>query len=276
MKKLHLLSILIHILFTNILSFAQGPLDGYLKGAKNIDFALSGSVETSDIYYFGDQKQDLINRFESLNLFAEWGISDSLDLVFTLPYLRTPKCDTCSDFNQGFQDASLFAKFKLFKKEKPDARFKLLGAIGGTIPVSNYQTGIERPIGIGATVLQAKGIVQYDWFSGPFIHLQSGVEMRISPDFLTSIPVLLRVGYAGKYIFAEAWFEYFQSINSGVDQTVMAGNGSSWQKIGASVYVPILPVFGVSLGTAHIINGINIGLSSRYSVAAVYRFLGRK
>ncbi|MCB0662371.1 MAG: hypothetical protein KDC24_06505, partial [Saprospiraceae bacterium] len=68
--------------------------------------ALSGSVETSDIYYFGDQRQDLKNRFESLNLFAEWGISDSLDLVFTLPYIRTPKCDTCIDFNQGIQDAS--------------------------------------------------------------------------------------------------------------------------------------------------------------------------
>ncbi|MEZ4981077.1 MAG: hypothetical protein R2769_05710 [Saprospiraceae bacterium] len=222
MKKQHVFPILAVLLFLNNLSLAQGPLDGYFKGAGHIDFALSGSVETSDIYYFGDQRQDLKNRFESLNLFADWGISDSLDLVFTLPYLRTPKCDTCSDFNQGFQDASLFAKFKLFKKEKPDARFKLLGALGGTLPVSNYQTGIERPIGIGATVLQAKGIAQYEWYSGPFVHLQSGVEMRISPDFLTSIPVLLRLGYAGKFIFAEAWFEYFQSINSGVDQTVMA------------------------------------------------------
>jgi hypothetical protein len=256
--------------------FGQGPLDGYLKGEGHIDFALSGSVETADFYYFGNERQELQNRFESINFFAEWGFSDSLDLIFTLPYIRTPKCDTCSDFNQGFQDAALFAKFKLLKKEGKRSRFKLLGALGGSIPISNYQVGIERPIGIGATTLHAKLIAQYEWYNGPFVHVQTGGEIRISPNFLTSIPVLVRVGYATSFIFVEAWLEIFETIEPGIDNSVLAGNGSSWSKLGASIYVPLHQTFGLTLGTAHIINGSNIGLSSRYSVGAVYRFLGRK
>lgn len=266
----------IGLLFMIIPLLAQGPLDGYLKGSGHIDFALSGSLESSDFYYFGNQKQNLENRFESLNFFAEWGFSDSLDLILTLPYIRTPKCDTCLDYNQGFQDASLFAKFRLFKNEGNQSRFKLLGALGGSIPVSNYQVGIERPIGIGATTLHAKLIAQYEWYNGPFIHIQTGGEIRISPNFLTSIPVLVRAGYATSFIFIEAWLEVFETIEPGVDNTILAGNGSSWRKLGGSVYVPLHPTFGLTLGTAHIIKGSNIGLSRRYSLGVVYRVLGRK
>jgi len=250
---------------------AQGPFDGWMKGTNQTDLALSFNRETYSNYVFGDDVRAEENEIQSASIFIEHGFSDTLDLVVTIPYLRTPTCANCTDYNQGVQDAIVAVKYRFSKIKKNNGYLKYFTAVGLSFPASNYSDTLERPIGARNTSLLARYYVQKDYNNGLFLQFQLGVDVRFIPSALTSAPVIAKFGYAGQKIFLEAWGEFFYTFNSGIDTQISGGEGSQWLKLGATIYYPVKPNFGVYVKAAFIPTGENIGLSNTFGVGAAYR-----
>ena len=250
---------------------AQGPLDGWMKGNGKTDFALSFNHETFDTYKFGNEAEARNNLIRSASLFLEHGLSDSLSIVFTVPYMQTPVCGGCSEFNQGLQDGTLHLKFRAFKKKKEKGYLKSFSALGVSAPIGNYADTVARPLGARNTVLQGRYFLQQDFFSGMFLHFQTGVDFRVVPNSLIAFPLMVKAGFGGKRLFYEGFLEYFHTINSTADLQITGGGGSTWLKSGVTLYYSVKSNFGVYIKGAWILGGENIGLSETYSFGAAYR-----
>ncbi|MEL6275960.1 MAG: hypothetical protein AAFU03_12735, partial [Bacteroidota bacterium] len=148
-------------------------------------------------------------------------------------------------------------------------------AIGLSVPVGDYPTDNEAAIGQRATVFQGRLVYQLQHQDGWFLNAASGIDFQLSPDSRSSWPFLLRGGYGGPYFYVEGWFEIVRAIESGVaSQTAVAGTGSSWNRLGATVYVPVFKWLGFTVGGAWITSGEFIGQSNRLNLGAVFN-LGR-
>ena len=247
------------------LLLGQGPISGFLPGKKHTDFAINYGFESYDTYKFGGEARAADVDTKSWSLYIERGVSDSSSLVFTVPYMMIDA------ENKGIQDAILAFKFRNSYKQKERMQRSLLTSVGISTPLSAYPIETENPIGIRATVFQGRFLGQYQWWSGVFFHLQSGFDFRIIPDAQTSIPVVARIGWAGRHLYLEAWSEWQHAFKAGVDQQIGAGSGSDWWRIGGTIYYPISPSFGVFVGGAQFIRGRNIGLASRLNFGMVYK-----
>ncbi len=252
-------------LFLVFTAWAQGPISGFMSGRGHTDFALNYGYESYNTYKFGDDAQNIETITRSLSLFIEKGLTDTMSLVFTVPYLVVD-----SD-NRGVQDGILALKYRNSYKRALHSQRSYITSVGLSTPLSGYPTDTERPIGVRATVFQGRFLGQFQWDSGLFLHLQSGFDFRISPDAQTALPIVARIGWAGRRIYLETWWELQHAFNSGVDQQIAGGAGSSWRRIGGTFYYALHPKFGVLIGGAHFLNGRNIGLAGRLNFGVVYK-----
>ena len=85
------------------------------------------------------------------------------------------------------------------------------------------------------------------------------------------MPILLRAGYGAPKFFVEGWLEIFNTFNAGVDTQLLDGSGSSWVKIGATVFYPLSSSIGAFLGAAYFLSGENIGKSIRLNTGFTYK-----
>lgn len=250
---------------------AQGPFDGWMKGKNKTDFALSFNQESYGTYAFGKERRDEKNSIQSASLFLEHGFSDSISLVLSIPYLRTPSCENCDDYNQGIQDAIVALKYRFSKTKKDNGYLKSFTAIGLSFPASNYSDSLARPIGARNTSFLGRYYAQKDFNNGLFLQFQTGVDVRFIPSALTSLPLMTKFGFAGRKIFLEGFAEYFYTFSGGTDTQISGGSGSIWLKVGGTLYYSIQPNFGVYVKASFIPDGENIGLSSTYGFGAAYR-----
>jgi len=249
---------------TTIGLLAQGPISGFLPEAGGTDIALSYGHEYFSQYYFGTQKQQISQKINTISVFVEHGLSAKSSLILAVPYMWIGD-------NKGLQDGSLFLKFKAHEKESMNGKLSLIGALGSTFPLSKYSTEVTNPIGARATLLQGRLVAQFNSVIGAFASLQTGLDVRVSPNTLTALPVVFRVGYGGSWFYMDAWLEYYHTFNAGSDATVSAGSGSTWFRGGGTLYYPVTDKFGAFLGFAQIFSGRNIGLSSRWNLGLVWK-----
>jgi hypothetical protein len=260
--KYHLLSC---FLFLATMTWSQGAYDGYLKGKGKADVVLTYAQENYDTYFFGRERQAIDNRIVTGALFAQAGVSDNLDVLVNLPYVRT------DSMNQNFQDALLGIKYRNKQKAIENGSHNILTALGVQFPVSGYAADSDNPIGQRAVVFQARFISQHQWNTGFFMMMQSGLDFRLLPDAQFGLPVIARMGYGNPYFYFDIWVDYFRTLNAGVDTQIGAGQGSAWWKLGATAFIPLVKQFGIVGGIGQIVAGENIGLSTRWNAGFVWR-----
>lgn len=248
---------------------AQGPIDGYMKGAGQTDFALSYSVESFTKYYLGTELQDTFNRqYNTVSLFFAHGFENKLGLIASVPYVRS------DNNNSAFQDAQIFLKYSPIQNRNEDGSgFNLITAAGITTPVSNYPTSPSstNPIGERATSLETRLGGQYQFKSGVFIYAKTGLTYRISPQEFATIPTLIRVGFGSSKVYADIWLEGIFALNQNNNTQVLGGSGSTWLKTGGVFYYALTPHIGVTLGGAYTFWGRNIGIAPRGTLGLVYK-----
>ncbi|MCB0640594.1 MAG: hypothetical protein KDC44_03105 [Phaeodactylibacter sp.] len=238
----------------------QGAIDGFLKGKGNTDIALTYSHEHYDIYYFGQEEQELSTTIQSLNFFATGGINEAADWVLALPYLWL------DSLNRSVQDAIVAIKYRNRRLETAQGSWDVITSVGFSFPVGNYPSG---PLGLRAIVFQPRLLTQYKDDNGFFFNIQSGLDFRVTPSSQFGIPVISRLGYAGTHIYFDAWVDFFGTIEPGVDTQIGAGEGAVWWKVGGTVYAPIGQHIGVFAGFAQYLSGRNIGKATRFNIGAV-------
>jgi len=252
---------------------AQGPISGFPTPKGETAFALSYSKENYDTYLLPDNDEEA-REIETISysLFVETGLNSNTSLVATLPYLRT---------NQrmgSLQDASLWLKYMNLDRRAGRGAHRVFTGVGLSFPVGNYETDGIAALGQRATIFQGRLVYQFQHDSGWFLSAISGIDFQFSPEARSVWPLLLRTGYGGKYFYVEAWFERVTALESGdAAQTAIAGTGSSWRRIGGTLYVPATRWLGFQVGGAWVTGGTFIGRSSRLNTGVIFKLgTGRK
>lgn len=235
-----------------------------------IDLALSYSSERFSTYYGPDGPEEVDQRFQAYQLFAEYGVSDAMSLVLTLPYVRS------GPLTQGWQDGSLWLKYRNERRETVQGFSNWLTAVGLTLPLSRYAVDIDNAIGQRAAVFHGRVVWQYEAGGGWFFHVQSGIDFQVTPTARGAWPLLLRTGYGARYFYLEGWGEIYRSLETTAPDNFAAGTGSSWTRVGGTLYVPIGSAVGVVAGGAFILSGENIGRSARWNLGVVVRILPKR
>ncbi|MCB0608481.1 MAG: hypothetical protein H6562_19575 [Lewinellaceae bacterium] len=244
---------------------AQGPVTGFFPEGGETVLALTLADERFDRYNFGDEPREAVQRSGSVSFFMEHGLRDHTSLIVTAPYIWVDADD------RGFQDVSVWLKYRNGYRESGAAKWTTATAVGLSFPIADYPTMSSNPIGQKATYFQGRLVVQYQAPFGVFFHLQSGIDFQIIPTVRQAIPVLFRAGAGSRIVFAEAWLEYYNTLSNGIDQTLAAGEGSDWLRTGGTLYFTITPAFGLYANGAFMLGGQNVGLSRRFGVGFVLR-----
>lgn len=268
---------------------AQGPIDGYMKGKGKLDVAVSLSNNSASDFFGKDgavYNEPFQGRF--LAVFAEYGITDDLDLVATLPYVFTST-------QSGFQDGSLHLKFRPLRvKTAEGGYFNAVAAAGISAPLSNYEPLAAGAIGQRATVLQPRLVLQWDSGFGPFFNLTAGYNVRLDalreediagvrllrPDYNPEQPKnftnwLIKAGLPAANYYLDVWLER-QFTQGGADYAPMVPDlpqayGVSFTQIGGTAYYSENGKTGFYLSAGHILGGRNTSGITRITAGLVLK-----
>ncbi|THH40356.1 transporter [Neolewinella litorea] len=227
------------------------------------------SVERYDTYFgAGGTPEARQVTTTGYSLFLEAGLNEQTALVATLPYLKT------NDRAGSLQDASVYIKYMNLDQRSTKGAHRFFTAVGLSFPVGNYETTGVAALGQRASVFHGRLVYQYQFDSGFFLHAQSGVDFQFAPESRSTWPVLLRTGYGARYFYLEGWMEFVTALEPGTAvQTATAGSGSSWRRLGGTVYVPVVSWAGLVAGGAYVTGGEFIGQSTRYNLGVVIKMV---
>lgn len=266
MKKICFLSLLL-ILSVFVLQ-AQGLLDGFSKGKGSFQLAPSVSLEKYNSYLTANQELFFSRSAKSFSLYTAYGISNRLDVAFSLPYVYV------NALGNGLQDAALGAKFRVVSLQKGLFYLDAFAAMTYTFPTSNYNTEDFSAIGQRAKVLAPRAILQLKHSKGFFMALQLAYA-KVSLPTPNRINASVKLGWASEQWYTDVWFDYQKSqggfsYRDGFAQPFRSF-GVDYQAIGATLYRPISTHVGVSIAFAKFLAGRNIGLSNRLSLGMVFK-----
>lgn len=263
---------IILILSAVLLSYfvkAQGPIDGYMKSAGELDIAVSYGYDHYEKYFLGDQLQDTFNRtYQSASVFFAYGLDDNLDFIASVPYMWS------DGENRGFQDGQFFLKYRYLKKEQENGRFDAMVAGGVTTALSSYRISPEsnNPIGERPTILEVRTVIQQNKWSGFFFSAKTGLSYKVRPVVQTSIPSLVRVGYGHSKFYTDFWVEGVFALNAEANEVPLGQEGSTFVKFGGTFYLPVGKQFGVFVNGAYTPWGRNASQSPRLGAGFVMKF----
>lgn len=249
---------------------AQGPISGFPTPKGEVAVALSYGRETYDNYFLPDDQQEARSiTTVSYSLFAEAGLTENTAVVVTLPWMRN------NDGTGSLQDGSVWLKYMNLDRRRGRAANRFFTAVGLSLPVGNYETEGQEALGQRATVFQGRLTYQYQHDAGWFLSAQSGIDFQIAPEAASAWPLLLRGGYGNKFFYVEGWLEFITSLDGGTTVTGAAtGTGSSWRRVGGTVFLPVTKRAGVTLAGARVLSGTFIGDSLRWSAGVVVKIGG--
>ncbi|WP_405329876.1 hypothetical protein [Leeuwenhoekiella sp. LLG6367-2.1] len=282
------------LLMLPVLMIAQSPVSGFMKAKGEGSFTLSFSSEEYDEVFLVPQKVNGVPVFNevqttSYSLYGEYGITDDLDIVVNLPYIKAEGEATAETLAnngltnevKGFQDLSVYGKYRITNVKTPKGSIDLIAAAGVELPVGDYSEdpGFQSIIAIGnrSTDITGLAIASYKNDSGFFATGQIGYSLR-SNDVPNSLLSEFKLGYAADMFYLDAYVANQLSDKDGVD---IFGEGFTgffpatrvnYTRLGFTAYVPLYRGIGVSGGYSTYVNGRNLGDSDGYNWGLTYSF----
>lgn len=254
-------------LFSAVLVMAQGPINGFMPKPGQLDLALTYSQESFDEFF--NENGDKVSRnidATSYNIFLEYGADENTSLILTAPYINN------DEDNRGWQDGSLWLKYRNDRTERERGYHNWITAIGLSFPMSRYPNDNQNAIGRRATTFQGRFGWQYDAKYGWFVQVQSGIDFQMAPEAQLAVPVLVRGGLGTSRYYFDVWLEQYQGLQgNNSNDNLASGTGSTWTRAGGTFYVPVQRWLGVFTGGALVLGGKNIGQSVRWNIGVVFR-----
>lgn len=294
---------LVLLLSLHTIGFSQGMIDGFMRGKGNTTAALSYAHESYDTYFVGGTSTQNPNlgtiATRSITLFASTGITDKLDVVINLPYIKATAKQGYWQDQRGLQDGAFYLKYQPLRYQLGNlGEASVLLAGGISTPFSRYVADAPVAIGHHSTNLDGRVAGHFKSKFGVFVTAQAGYIYRsmvkldrdasdIPPDMQgnyyghqTNVPDALdyaaKIGFASSIIYADAWLNYQQArggtnIGPGVP---FPSNGVTYTRTGFSIFgpLPFYKAIGLGVGSSFTLNGKNVGKATRYSASLVYNF----
>jgi hypothetical protein len=289
--------IFILAIFLSLQTFAQTELDGLLMDKNLFCVGATYSKTNWKNYWEGTFKRENLNLGKVSNsttmINGNYGITNKLNAIFTLPYIKTKASAGQLAGQKGIQDLSLYLKWVGYTKQFKKSILKGILIGGMTTPLSNYTPDL-LPLSIGlhsktASVRAMVDFQQSNWFgtaSGAYIY-RGNVKLDRNTYYTTElhysnlvqIPnatiINIRGGYRSETWIIEAIANKWIT-NGGFDITKnnvpFVSNKMDATTIGLHVkyetnFVDGLSFVGDGMTT---IAGRNVGQTSGFTVGAFY------
>lgn len=206
-------------------SRAQTDVDGIMMGKSLFCGGVMASSASWNEYWEGTSLRTNENigtiRTNMVGAMGNYGAGKNLNLLFSLPYVRTQATAGTLKGLRGLQDLTLVAKYRAVRKKTDKSSFSIFGIGGIGAPVDNYVKDLlPLSIGLGTTNLTLRGMLDYErrhvfvTLSGSYI-LRSNIDLDRKAYYTTrmvyssevSMPNVLytnlRMGFRNKEVVAE-------------------------------------------------------------------------
>jgi len=132
-------------------------------------------------YWEGTFKRDNGNigtlTTNNYSIMGNYGITNKLDVLFSVPYITTNASAGTLKGQSGFQDLMVTLKWLAFETEIGKGIFSVHAIASGTLPLSNYEPNfLPLSIGLQSKTLSLRGLVNYQ--TGRFFVAGAGQYVR--------------------------------------------------------------------------------------------------
>jgi hypothetical protein len=252
-----------------------------------------------DHYWEGTFKRNNQNigtlTTQSVMAMTNYGISDKLNVIASVPYVWTHASEGTLHGMKGFQDLSLFLKWKALVLPVGSGKLSLFAVGGFSTPVTKYETDFyPMSIGMGSTNLT--GRVTADYQKGIFFATLSGayvwrsnVKLNRTSYYTTSIHYTnevqmpdvfygnLNIGIRKKFFVAEIIADNMTTLG-GFDirknDMPFVSNRMNMTNIGVhgKYTLPFFTHIELTGGGSYTLTGRNAGQSTMLYLGAYYTF----
>ena len=263
-------------------AFCVGPMFGY-SSWKN--------------YWEGELKRENLNlgtlSTQMYSVMGNYGITNKLNVLFGLPYVKTKASAGQLNGQEGLQDLSLWVKWKPFSKKMGSGRLSLFAIGGYSLPVSDYTADfLPMSIGLESKNLSLRGMADYQrgsWFgtvSGTYVR-RSNIELDRDNYYTTEMhysnevkmpdaaSVNVRFGWRDKGLIAEAVFDHWNTLG-GFDITrnnmPFPSNNMDMTRVGFNFKydMPFYPQLSFTGGAFTTVAGRNVGQATGFNAGIFY------
>ena len=281
---------------------AQTIDDGIMMGRRQLCAGYMFTQDSWNEYWEGSLKRTNGNigtlTTHTQQLFANYGLTDRVNIITTIPHVRTEASDGVLAGMSGFQDATVAVKFKFF--ETPFTKVGKLRAIAGVAaaaPMTDYTPDfLPLSIGLGSRRIAARMTVHFRARKGWFVNGSSAYTWRDGvkldrPYFYTNgrltfsdrvemprvLDYVMSSGYIRKDLVLSASFSE-QRTQGGGDirrqDSPFVSNRMNFSRAGVWAKIPLPKHEAISLvgGYSYVLNGRNIGQSSTITAGVMYLF----
>ncbi|MCU0397079.1 MAG: transporter [Cyclobacteriaceae bacterium] len=298
-KYLLLLSI---IVFPVGYSSAQTLNDGLMMQKDNFCTGFIYMHDQWTEYWEGTRKRDNGNigklTTQSLTWVGNYGITNKLNVIAMLPYVRTNASKGTLAGMENIQDLSVGVKYNFFVKEwEGKSRFKTFGIINFSTPISNYSPDfLPLSIGMASTNLSYRLTAFYKLEKGWFANASAGYTWRSNVEldrpayyndedetlYLTNevqmpnvFDLFISAGYLKNGLQVELNYIQQNTLGGGDirrQDMPFVSNKMNFNKGGILVmyYLPPLPELAVRLAGTYTFSGRNVGQSTTYLAGILY------
>jgi hypothetical protein len=162
---------------------AQTPTDDLMMDKGQICVALTYTHDAWDEYWEGALQRKngnigTLTRQTIMPMFS-LGITDRINVLAALPWVKTEASGGQLAGVQGIQDFGVWAKVHALHTDIGPGEFNIFGVVGLTAPASNYLADyMPLNLGLGCAEGIFRGIFQYRFDQGPYVHTQAGYHLR--------------------------------------------------------------------------------------------------
>jgi hypothetical protein len=289
-------------LYTCYESLAQTPTDGLMMGKGYLCTVVNYSQSNWQQYWEGSlkRKNENIGTFTAhqMTLMSAYGIGKNLNIIAGLPYIWTQASQGQLAGQRGFQDFSVWLKYRLIRTDITGGKLSAFVVAGTSLPVSNYVPDfLPMSIGLGAKTASLRGIAHYKMDKGFYLTTQAGYTRRSNifidrdayqydgkllythevqvPDMFDATG---KLGFLNNTFQTEFFADYFTGL-SGDDMrrndmpfptNRMQATSIGW--FGKYTYKTSTGDISTTFQVNRVLNGRNMGQATMFTVGAQYAF----
>ena len=271
---------------------AQTDIDAIMMSKNNFCFGAVYQYSSWKEYWEGDFKRENLNlgtvSTKSVGIMGNYGVSDKLNVLFSIPYVETNASAGTMKGQKGIQDLSLTIKYMPLEKTIGQSTYSLYALGSYSVPTSNYSADY-LPLSLGlqskTTSLRLMGDYQrgnfFTTFSGAYIkranitidrnaYLTNEIHYTNKVDMPDAISVNFRAGYRSNILIAEFVIDNWVTQSGGFDITKnnmpFPSNTMNALKVGVNTKYTLkkIPALSIIGGCNFVTQGRNIGQSNTF------------
>lgn len=272
--------------------YAQTEIDGIMMVKNNFCTGAIYEYSSWNKYWEGTFRRENLNfgtvSTQKMAINGNYGITDKLNVIFSIPYVTTHASGGTMIGQKGFQDMSLTLKSLVYEKEIKGNSLSFYALGGFSFPTSNYVADyLPLSIGLQSKTISLRLMSDYQYkdlfatVSGAYVN-RSNIKIDRNVyftdvmhytnevDMPNAISFNARLGYRTSRLIAEAVFDNWTTQKGGFDITTnnmpFPSNTMNMTKIGFNGKYNLKQISGLAIigGLNHVILGRNVGQSNTF------------